>query len=203
MKRLIPFILALLLCVGCTDQTETEPPEPDEPRLDVTEAYRDFDSVADLITDNLSGREFLFYGRFKYGGGLIELSQSEPTEPEPVRYELTDAERSLVCEVVMAESGNQSYLGMCMVAFCILNDCERSGIRPAEAIVEYQYTTNRVSPNESVCEAVAAVFDRGEEPIMDKPLWFYAYKKTESEFHESQRPVCIVGDHAFFGEWEG
>lgn len=137
----------------------------------------------------------------------------EPTEPdvpdtnvghtEPPRYELTDEERQLVERVVMAESGNQPYCGIMAVAQCLLNDCERSGIRPAEAVLEYQYTTNRVEPSEAVCEAVRAVFDMGEVVIDETILWFYAPARvTRTPWHESQRHVLTINDHKFFAEKE-
>lgn len=121
-------------------------------------------------------------------------------EPEPVRYELTDEERTVVEQVVMAESGAEPYCGQMLVAQCILNDAERSGVRPDVAIEQYQYTSARVEPSESVVKAVSAVFDRGEVAVDDTPLWFYAPALVSSEFHESQRFIIEVNGHRFFGE---
>lgn len=72
----------------------------------------------------------------------IEIHQDETTQEiadPPARYELTDAERDEVERVVMAEAGSESQLGQMAVAQCILNACERSGLRPTEAVEEYQY----------------------------------------------------------------
>jgi hypothetical protein len=132
---------------------------------------------------------------------VIYVPEPKP-DPEPVRYELSDAERQLVCEVVMAESGNQPYCGQMAVAQCLLNNCERSDIRPADAVEVYQYTSNRVEPSESVRNAVAAVFDRGEVATDETILWFYAFKRTESAWHETQRHVLTINDHKFFAEKE-
>lgn len=169
-----------------TEQPEPTPPEPEqteyeisEPMLSCLERYRDTPTVLHVPT---------------------------PTESEEtplVRYELTDFERQLVCEVVMAESGNQPYCGQMAVAQCLLNACEKDGIRPAEAVEVYQYTSNRVEPSESVCEAVSAVFDRGEVATEEYILWFYAPARVNgTPWHETQRHVLTVNDHKFFAEVE-
>lgn len=138
-----------------------------------------------------------------YRNTPIILHKPEPEETPPVRYELTDIERDLVEQVVMAESGNQPYCGQMAVAQCLLNDSERSGIRPTEAVVEYQYTENRVEPSESVRNAVAAVFDRGEVVTEETILWFYAPAHVDgTPWHESQRHVLTINDHKFFAEKE-
>lgn len=216
-------ILVLLLCVGCTAEPVSEPAEPEytvsEPMLSERFVWEtaDYPGIvqARVITDTQTDREYLFY-KVGDSAGLTALlpaeleqeEQEEPTEPapeptEPVRYPLTDEERRLVNEVVMAESGNQPYCGQMGVAQCLLNDCERSGIRPAEAVLEYQYTPNRVEPSESVQKAVSAVFDRGEVVTDEVILWFYAPDRVDgTPWHESQRHVLTINDHKFFAEKE-
>lgn len=140
----------------------------------------------------------------------IEEVQPEPT-PEPeeivleaepeVFYELSEEERYLVEHTVMRESGYESYEGQMLVAQCMLNACIMDDIRPAEVVVKYQYAGKLMTPNESVKEAVSAVFDRGET-IVDEPiLWFYAPKYCTSDWHESQRWVITEGGHRFFAPW--
>lgn len=121
-------------------------------------------------------------------------------EPEP-RYALTDEERHEIEQVVMAEAGGEDYDGQRAVAQCILNAAELEGIRPTEAVVKYKYTTNRKTPTESVQEAVSAVFDDGDFPIDDTPLWFYAPARCTSQWHEKQRFVAEIGGHKFFATW--
>ena len=225
LRKLLTILLALSFLTGCAPENSTIEPETEyevgEPRLSVTEVYKTFEKRGEIITDTETGRQFLFYGGYKYGASLIELTQPEPEEPapvepepqeptetapeptEPLRYPLTDEERYLVEQVVMAESGNQPYCGQMGVAQCLLNDCEKSGIRPAEAVLEYQYTPNRVEPSESVQRAVSAVFDRGEVVTDETILWFYAPKHVdETPWHESQRHVLTINDHKFFAEKE-
>ena len=116
------------------------------------------------------------------------------------RFYLSDYERSELEALVMAESGGESYEGQMGVAQCILNACEKEGKLPSEIAVMYRYTKHRVAPNESVKEAVRAVFDRGEVITDAKILYFYAPALVYSAWHESQTYVLTVGGHKFFAE---
>lgn len=123
----------------------------------------------------------------------------EPTEA-PVRFYLSASERDTVERVVMAESGGESFEGQMLVAQCILNAAEKEGVQPSEAVVIYSYTSNRPDPTQSVKDAVAAVFDRGEIYINEPILYFYAPARVTSEWHESQIFVIERGGHRFFKE---
>jgi len=118
----------------------------------------------------------------------------------PVRYELTADERDLVERVVMAEAGGESYEGQVLVAQCILNACEIDAERPEVVVVLYQYAKARPEPTQSVRDAVAAVFDRGETAVNAPILYFYNPAKTTSRWHETQDFVIEVGGHRFFAE---
>lgn len=194
MKRLLVCLISFLvgfivswLFLDFILPEPTPPTEPEQPKYTVSEMM-----LADLERFSL------------YRDTPTVLHVPTPTEPEtpPVRYELTDSERELIELVVMAESGNQPYIGQMAVAQCLLNDSERSGIRPTEAVIEYQYTSERVEPSESVRNAVAAVFDRGEVVTEENILWFYSPKYVDgTPWHESQRHVLTINDHRFFAEW--
>lgn len=144
---------------------------------------------------------------------IIEIEEPAPPpvvepepEPEPApspepRYALTDEERYEIEQVVMAEAGGEDYDGQRAVAQCILNAAELEGVRPTEAVVKYKYTPNRKTPTESVQAAVSAVFDAGDFPIDDTPLWFYAPARCTSKWHETQRYVAEIGGHKFFAAW--
>ena len=126
-----------------------------------------------------------------------QVTTPAPTAP-PVFYELTDEQRTLIEEVVSAESRGEPYEGQVAVAQCILNACLKHDIPPERAIVKYKYTTYRAEPTDSVEKAVAAVFDRGEG-VTDEPIiYFYAPELVTSEFHESQDFVIEIGCHRFF-----
>lgn len=119
--------------------------------------------------------------------------------PEPTVY-LSASERDTVERVVMAESGGESFEGQMLVAQCILNAAEKEGVQPSEAVVIYSYTSNRPDPTQSVKDAVAAVFDRGEVAIDAPVMYFYNPALVTSDWHESQIFVAEVGGHRFFAE---
>lgn len=125
----------------------------------------------------------------------------QPTASLPaVRYALTDSERDTVERVVMAEAGGEPLEGQMLVAQCILNGSEKLGIRPDEAVEKYKYTASRPDPTQSVRDAVAAVFDKGETVTDEPVLYFYNPALVRSDFHESQIFVIEVGGHRFFAE---
>lgn len=121
----------------------------------------------------------------------------------PAFFALTTEQRTLIEQVVSAECRGEPYEGQIAVAQCILNACLKDGISPERAIEKYTYTSNREEPTDSVKEAVAAVFDRGET-ITDEPIvYFYAPDLVTSEWHESQVFVTEIGCHRFFKEAQG
>lgn len=123
----------------------------------------------------------------------------EPTAT-PARYQLSASERDTVERVVMAEAGGESFAGQMLVAQCILNAAEKEGVQPSEAVVIYSYTSSRPDPTQSVKDAVAAVFDRGEVAIDAPVMYFYNPALVTSDWHESQIFVAEVGGHRFFAE---
>ncbi len=132
---------------------------------------------------------------------LPEVIEVQKKAPE-LRYELLEAERDLVERVVAAEAVGECFQGQMAVAQCIRNGCEQLGLRPAALIEEYQYSPNRPEPTQSVKDAVAAVFDRGEMAVDDTIFWFYAPAGVDgTPWHESQRFVIEIGGHRFFGMW--
>ena len=141
---------------------------------------------------------------------VLEMSTELPEEPETEkdvsteepapRYVLTETERDIVERVVMAEAGGECFEGQMLVAQCILNAAEKTGTAPSEVVVAYRYTKARPEPTQSVKDAVAAVFDKGEEITSEPILYFYAPAWTTSKWHESQVFVIEVGGHRFFAE---
>ena len=128
--------------------------------------------------------------------------QTEASTEPAVFFKLTAEERTLIEQVVSAESRGEPYDGQVAVAQCILNACLKDGIRPAEAIVEYKYTKNRVEPTSSVRAAVAAVFDRGEGVTDELIVYFYNPAIGCGDFHETQIFVIEIKNHRFFKEAE-
>ena len=127
-----------------------------------------------------------------------ETAATEPTKE--AYFDLTDSERKTAECMVMGEAGNESYYGQTLVAYCILNACEKDDLQPSEVRVEYKYSGWKENPSESVKNAVKQVFEEGYKPVNDTPLWFYAPKWCNSSWHEEQRFIIEAGDHRFFGE---
>lgn len=127
---------------------------------------------------------------------------TETTEETDTFFVLTSEQRALIEQVVSAESRGEPYDGQVAVAQCILNACLKDDITPEQAIKKYKYTTARYEPTESVKEAVAAVFDRGEGITEEPILYFYNPALVESEFHESQIFVVEIANHRFFKEYD-
>ena len=167
---------SLFFCTGCT-------------KIEVTDPYTCPQTSPTVIGQS---RQSI--------AGLTQPLSSDPesTSVQAGYYELSHAERELICEVVMAESGGEPYLGQMAVAQCILNAAKNDNIRPAEVIEEYQYTSDRKPPSESVRDAVSAVFDRGEVAVEADILWFYAPALvTETPWHETQNYICTIAGHKF------
>jgi spore germination cell wall hydrolase CwlJ-like protein len=130
----------------------------------------------------------------------VERKEKADRGGERIRYELSPEERNLVERVVMAEAADEPYQGQVLVCQCILNACENLDKRPADIIRIYKYAKGRPAPSDSVKQAVAAVFDKGEQVESEKIIYFYAPALVESKFHESKRFVVEVAGHRFFAE---
>lgn len=127
---------------------------------------------------------------------------TEPTEPEPYFY-ISDADRELVERVVTAEAIGEPFEGQKAVAQCILETARATGKTPGEVVSKKgQYATpakaERVT--QSVRDAVAAIFDRGELVTHEPIRYFYAPARCESKWHESLPFVIEIGGHRFFKE---
>lgn len=135
---------------------------------------------------------------------IVTTPAESAQTPDPaeltVRFYLSTSERDTVERVVMAEAGGESFEGQMLVAQCILNAAEKEGVQPSEAVVIYSYTSSRPDPTQSVKDAVAAVFDRGEVAIDAPVMYFYNPALVTSDWHESQIFVAEVGGHRFFAE---
>ena len=118
------------------------------------------------------------------------------------RYDLTDAERWEIAATITAEAEGEPFAGKVAVAQCILQACEDDGIRPAEALKKYNYSSARPEPCAEALEVVQAVFDFGHVATSEPIKFFYAPKLSHSKWHESQVYVMTINNHKFFKESE-
>ena len=115
---------------------------------------------------------------------MEELARSWASEAGfELRYELTDAERYEVAQIVTAEAEGEPLAGKIAICQCILQACEDDGIRPAEAI-----------------QAVRYVFDFGMIASTEPIKYFYNPDLVASKFHESQRYIMTINNHRFYAE---
>ena len=127
------------------------------------------------------------------------------TDNQAPKFRLSDAERTVVENIVAGEAGNQPYEGMLAVAQCILNACIQDGLQPSEVRRVYQYSG--WAPNfkslypeayELVKQAVVDVFDNGVTVTDENILWFYNPALAVGSFHETQRHILTIESHKFF-----
>ncbi|WP_455619609.1 spore cortex-lytic protein [Eisenbergiella sp.] len=116
------------------------------------------------------------------------------------RYNLTDAERLELAQVLTAEAEGEPFAGKVAVAQCILQTCEDEGLSPSEVLVKYSYSKRRPDPTEEALEAVQAVFDFGHIVTSEPIKYFYAPALCQSDWHESQVYVLTINNHKFFAE---
>lgn len=117
-----------------------------------------------------------------------------------IRYQLTDAERYEVAQIITAEAAGEPLAGKIAICQCILQACEDDGIRPAEAAERYLYSTRRPEPTDEALLAVTYVFDFGLVATTEPIKYFYNPDMVESDFHESQRYILTINKHRFYAE---
>lgn len=134
-------------------------------------------------------------------------SQEESALTEPLnaekpapRYDITQEELALVARVVHAEAAGEGYDGQALVAQCILNTAEATGMRPDEVVLEpKQYAAPAKEASKEVTEAVKAVFLDGYQVTTEPVRYFYAPARCKSEWHETALNFVLEhGGHRFF-----
>lgn len=113
------------------------------------------------------------------------------------KVQISQDEFDLICSVVMTEAGGGSFDGMAAVAQCFYNAMELEGKDAYYIYNHYGYAGGK-TPNETVKEAVCAVF-YDEYRVTDEPIIvFYAPAIQYSAWHESQIYVCSYDGNKFF-----
>lgn len=139
----------------------------------------------------------------------------EPETPTPTQisiqtiyskpYILTAEERAIVEAVVASESGAEDFIGQCLVAQCVRNTAEATGMRPDDVVLqEGQYAPPNEELRYLVAKAVSAVFDQGQGATAEKIRYFYAPRYCTSKWHEDSLEFSLEhGGHKFFKVPEG
>ena len=121
-------------------------------------------------------------------------------EPEPY-YPLSEEERDALAVVLMCETGGVDELAAELVATCVLNACEKDGLRPFEVFSRYKYAVKEKTPNSVCYGAIQRVFDDGVKAVEEPILWFYSPANMAdgvSEWHETQEFVLYHAGHRYF-----
>lgn len=118
---------------------------------------------------------------------------------------ITDSEYNTICCVVMREAGAGSYNGCAAVAQCILDAMLYEGKSTTYVLNNYGYQPSgavsraaRVPVNQTVKNAVYAVFYQGYRVTSEPIIVYYAPAIMYSSWHESQIYVCSYDGNKFF-----
>lgn len=136
--------------------------------------------------------------------GYEQINKAEtPKTAAPVRYLITDEERTAIENIVASEGGYCGYEFQALVAECILNGCEAKNMRPLEIFGRGDFwLTNDVAPDETTKQAVSDVFDKGVMPTAEKVRYYYNPEFCESPMHEQMCYVLTNCGCRFFKDWD-
>lgn len=138
----------------------------------------------------------------------VIVSQTEEKAEFDPPFDLSEEDRKYITLVVLAEARGESVIGQMAIAQCIFDGaiyyntdpvslCKKLGYAApwdGSGVDEARYT----SLYNIASDAVARVFDDGARAIYSRVIFFYAPKRCESKWHESQNYVATIGNHKFF-----
>lgn len=133
-----------------------------------------------------------------------ESNETESSSPENVyTYEISEAERLCILEVLIGECRGESFIGQMAVAQCIRDTAEYYGIRPNEVIEQFSYYRGDISMVDEQAQevlnlAIDNVFTKGVRVTTSRIMFFYNPDKVVSKWHESQKYVITIDHHKFF-----
>jgi len=120
---------------------------------------------------------------------------------EPITVILSDEERKIVEQVVMAEAGGEPLEGQMAVAQTIRDRCiDRQQTPEQVCTAPNQYATTSIPATERVKDAVMFIFDFGHS-VFDKPtFYFYQCEMIDQPSYLAQKTFRgQIGPHRFFG----
>lgn len=145
----------------------------------------------------------------------VRIVESRPSSYEEAQYEsvenisfaffnLTDQEYELVLRTVIAEAGCESFEGQKAIAQCIRDTALSKQLTVSEVVERYKYAPpykgDLSAYFEKASTAVFEVFVCGENAVEHRIMYFYAPKRVQSSWHESQEYITTIGNHRFFDE---
>lgn len=138
----------------------------------------------------------------------VVVSQIEEKVEFDPPFDLSEEDRKYITLVILAEARGESVIGQMAIAQCILDGaiyyntdpvslCKKLGYAApwdGSGVDEARYT----SLYNIASDAVTRVFEDGARAIPSRVIFFYAPKRCESKWHESQNYVTTIGNHKFF-----
>lgn len=138
---------------------------------------------------------------------VIVNQTEEKVEFDPP-FDLSEEDRKYITLVILAEARGEGVIGQMAIAQCILDGaiyyntdpvslCKKLGYAApwdGSGVDEARYT----SLYNIASDAVTRVFEDGARAIPSRVIFFYAPKRCESKWHESQNYVATIGNHKFF-----
>ncbi|MDR1516458.1 MAG: hypothetical protein LBS45_12270 [Synergistaceae bacterium] len=114
--------------------------------------------------------------------------------------ERTAAWHETAAQIVTRETGGQDYRAAALVAYCIYNGLQSTGMEPEAFLQTRQYNMGGYPvATDTARLAVSDVFDSHIFPIDDEIEFYYAPALTESPWHESLgAPVLEYAGHRYF-----
>ena len=119
----------------------------------------------------------------------------------PVVLVLTDEERKIVEQVVMAEARGESLEGQMAVAQTIRDRCiDRQQTPEQVCTAPNQYATTSIPATERVKDAVMFIFDFGHSVFDEPTFYFYQCEMIDQPSYLAQKTFRgQIGPHRFFG----
>jgi len=172
-------------------ETITEDAEqiPEEQEVEKQEVVTESaESVTTIITTNISQEN-----------ALLEISNPDENYTGAI-VELSPEDRNLLEHLVMGESGGIDVEAAALVAQAIRDAMVYKGYESVAAVREgLSYSGSiKKEPNQNVLDACAYIFDEGGMAVQHEIIYFYAPKRVDSSWHESQNFIIEYGGHRFF-----
>lgn len=167
----------------------------------------DYNGQYAYISEELLSNEKVMLEAVLYGNGpdgsLLDIAEPDPNYTGRV-VGLSADDRYILEHLVMGEAGAEGFVGASIVAQTIRDYIVYRGFPTVESVrVACGYEGSLGSePNEDVKKAVSFIFDQGGCAVKHKIFYFYAFKHTVSNWHETQHFITEYGGHRVFCSWD-
>lgn len=185
-----------------TEPTITSATVPAEPTEVVTNPTETTEQPTEAVEIKPTANCEKLYQKQRDKGYLIAIDNPDPVY-QTAQVNLCEADRDEICRIVYGESGNQGYVGMCLIAQALKDawcfDGCYSNFKELRKAYQYQGYSDVYS--QEAVEAVNFIFDQNGSALQHRILYMYAPNICNSSWHESQCYVLDYLDVRFFDRW--